>query len=99
MLSRKMIILFPLIIWVAISLGIYSGCFVSIINDSIKDTAKKTENEKTALAMFTMIALGIGEIAGSITSGIIIDKLGYKIEVFFLMVFTGIAFGLLIIIN
>ncbi|CDW90286.1 major facilitator superfamily protein [Stylonychia lemnae] len=73
--SKKMLPLIPQLIWLGISIAVYSGLFLIIIIDtqSIGD-----DQYKFSQSMLTMVSFGIGEIVGSLVSGFMIDKYGNK---------------------
>jgi MFS family permease len=63
------------VFWTGISLAVYTGQLVPIIDDTIPgdDT-----NDKFMKSMFAMVALGIGEMVGGLFIGQIIDRYGNK---------------------
>ncbi|CDW72896.1 major facilitator superfamily protein [Stylonychia lemnae] len=73
--SKRMLPLIPQLIWVGISIAVYSGIFVIIIIDT---QTKGDDQQKFSNSMLALVSLGAGEIAGSILSGWMIDKYGNK---------------------
>ena len=71
-----MLTIVPYIIWSGLSNAIFGGTFMIIISNTVKLQHgiwdKKT---LTKYAFFCMMALGAGEIGGSIMNGKIVDKL------------------------
>ena len=61
----RMMALFPLMLVLAINLGIYSSVFAKMMTETMSNRTDWTSDEKTAKALLCMIALGIGEVLGS----------------------------------
>ncbi|CDW80475.1 major facilitator superfamily protein [Stylonychia lemnae] len=95
--SKKMLPLIPQLIWVGISVAIYSGILVIIIIDteSVGD-----DQYKVSQSMLTMVSFGAGEILGSLFSGWLIDKYGNKktalFNIFLVLIQTGLTLVYLI---
>ena len=77
MISKRMRRVLPLFVMNAISLAIYSGCFVNIIASTLKNQ-HYDENQELSVSLFAMIPLGVGGLLGSAIVGFIIDKFGSK---------------------
>ncbi|CDW79472.1 major facilitator superfamily protein [Stylonychia lemnae] len=73
--TKKMLPLIPQLLWVGISIAVYSGILVIIIIDTEKIG---DDQYKFSQSMLTMVSFGAGEIMGSIFSGWMIDKYGNK---------------------
>jgi len=93
-----MIHVMPLMIWGALSMAAYSGCFVNLITDTMSDR-DWNDNKKTEIALFAMIALGFGEMTGGLILGYVMDKFGQKIGITYCICQTVIAFTLFFIYN
>ena len=72
--SKRMLHVVPFILWSSLSYTIYSGSFVILMNKTMDSTW--SDNKKTQNSMYAMIALGFGEIFGSIICGKIMDTWG-----------------------
>lgn len=60
-----MMLVQPLIIWSAVSQSIYSGCFVPMMNATMKlDHPDWDDNTKLEYSLLAMIPLGLGEVIG-----------------------------------
>ncbi|CDW80605.1 major facilitator superfamily protein [Stylonychia lemnae] len=85
--SKKMRTLIPFLLWIGTSSAVYTGILVMIVIDtqSIGD-----DQYKFSQAMLTMVSFGAGEIVGSISTGIMIDKYGNKktamLNIFFVLI-------------
>ena len=62
-----MLYVLPLILWVAISLTTFTTLFVTMMSGSMD--SKLDSNKKTQYSMLAMVALGIGEMIGTIICG------------------------------
>ena len=72
-----MLYLLPYIIWNALSIAIFGGTFMVLIINSMEGIHDDwSEQKKTKYGFLCMIALGGGEIVGSLINGFIVDKLG-----------------------
>lgn len=67
-----MINFIPYIVWVGLSLSMFVGSFVVLMDDTMPDDW--SDNKKTEISMYTLISLGFGEIIGGFACGYIIDK-------------------------
>ena len=64
-----MLLVIPLILWVGLSIVIYSGILVSLFKKTMTNYPDWSSNEKTQNAMFTMTMFGVGEIIGALSCG------------------------------
>ena len=77
MVTRKMMLVIPFIIWSALSQSIISGCFVPMMNETMKDDYPTwSDNTKLEYALYAMVPLGVGEVIGSLYQGFIADRHG-----------------------
>lgn len=81
----------PLFMMNGISLSIYSGCFVSLITDTMREL-NWNENKKLSMSLFAMIPLGVGELCGSAFIGLFIDRHGSKKAVIAYLISVLIAY-------
>jgi integral membrane sensor domain MASE1 len=58
-----MMMIIPIILWSAISMGIFGSIFIPLISRSITDSGK-SENEADYESLFAMTFLGVAEIIG-----------------------------------
>lgn len=79
MVSPRMRILLPQIIWTGISLATYTGLMIPIIAETLPNDSTNDQFQK---AMFAMTALGVGEMMGGFFIGFIIDKVGNRAAVY-----------------
>ena len=94
--SKRFLPCIPEIAWTGISIAIYTGLLVPIISDSYTVDVSNPNSEESGKkefenSMLAMVALGVGEIVGSITMGIIVDHIGAKKSSFFNMFFIALA--------
>ncbi|CDW83344.1 major facilitator superfamily protein [Stylonychia lemnae] len=75
LVSERMRVLIPYIMWSGVSLSIYTGLLVEIIAGTIQSDS---EDQQMMKSLFAMVSLGIGEIVGGFYVGQIIDKFGSK---------------------
>lgn len=97
LVSKRMLILIPCMIWTAISVAIFSGTFIVIMTESMKVSFPDwTHNKINMYALFAMVSIGVGEIVGSFIQGYIIDKKGSKFSILPLLVLTAISITILL---
>lgn len=88
-----MLYIMPLIVWTALSQAAYSGSFVPLMYDTMKNLNNDwTDNEKLSVSLFAMIPLGAAEVIGGLLQGWISDKHGYKAGLYLVMGVSVIAF-------
>jgi hypothetical protein len=99
--SKRFLPCIPEIAWTGISIAIYTGLLVPIISESIIFDGTETADEKSKkefeLSMLAMVSLGVGEIVGSISMGLVVDHFGAKRSSFLNMFFIGSAAMLVVI--
>jgi fucose permease len=83
----------PLIIWTALSMAAYSGCFVNLMSSTM--AISWDSNKQFEVALFAMIPLGIGEMIGGLIFGSVNDKMGQKAGITYCLIMTIIAFAML----
>ena len=89
-----MLILFPLMVWSAISQAILSASLVPLLVTGMsKDWSHDKELEK---AKYAMIGLGVGEVIGGLGNGQLQDKFGYKIALKANLIQLVLAFAMVI---
>lgn len=72
-----MLYIMPLIIWTGLSQAGYSGSFVPLMYNTMKDDHDDwSDNKKLSMSLFAMIPLGAAEIIGSLSQGWVSDKFG-----------------------
>lgn len=74
LISKRMMLVLPLIIWSAVSQSIFSGCFVPMMNNTFGDDYNS--NEKLEFSLLAMIPLGLGSVIGGFVQGFVADKFG-----------------------
>ena len=67
MVSKRMKLFLPQLLWIGMSLAIYSGLLVTIIQTSLVDEID--ENKKNEKSMLALVAFGVGEIIGGMIIG------------------------------
>eukprot|EP00347_Sterkiella_histriomuscorum_P010332 403376713 len=72
-MSKRMRRLIPQLFWTGISIAYYSSALTPMITDTMKGSDNKLEK-----SMIAMVTFGIGEVAGGIIIGQIIDRRGSK---------------------
>ena len=104
MVSAKMMMVMPLIIFSAISLSVFAGVFISLMNrcmanslDLDPEFANTAHKNKTALLAMTL--LGAGEIFGGLIVGRIRDTKGNRIALLSEMCLLAIGIGMVIWLN
>ncbi|CDW84340.1 major facilitator superfamily protein [Stylonychia lemnae] len=91
--SARMRRLVPQLFWTGISIAFYSSALTPMITETIQDSGKKLER-----SMIAMVIFGIGQVAGSLLVGQIIDRRGSKYVsmlncgIIFIMTFCTLAF-------
>jgi hypothetical protein len=65
-ISKRMRLFLPQLLWIGISIAIYSGLLVPIITISLEGQSSEKQFEKSMLAM---VAFGVGEIFGGLLIG------------------------------
>jgi MFS family permease len=70
-----MIRLYPEIFWTGATLAINSSMLVNLMGDAVKHDGGD-EHKQFFLPLMAMIAFGVGEMAGSIFEGYLVDKYG-----------------------
>lgn len=70
--------------WTGFSISYFSGMLVLIMTDSMVYSNQGYDSStQYEYAMFAMVALGVGEIVGGQTMGVMVDKFGSKRSVIF----------------
>ena len=94
-----MIVLYPIILSTSINLGIYSSVSIKMMVDTMDDEALwgTDDKEKTSKALLCMLGLGVGEIAGSIAFGRVMDKCPIKCTVLINILAATIGYGSLLL--
>ena len=72
-MNSRMAILYPAMVSTALNLAILSSVFIKMMVDTMDDRTEWTDQTKDSNALFCMIALGVGEIVGSMAFGYITD--------------------------
>jgi MFS family permease len=75
--SRRMRMFLPQLLWIGVSIAVYTGILVPMINLSLKDVANS--NTRFEYSMFAMVAFGLGEIVGGLLIGQVVDRRGSKL--------------------
>ncbi|CDW79582.1 major facilitator superfamily protein [Stylonychia lemnae] len=94
MISKRMLLFLPQLLWIGVSIAIYSGLLVTIIQTSLTEETIDKKNEKSMLAL---VAFGFGEIFGALIIGQIVDRVNSRIASLFNCLFIAIATILTII--
>ena len=89
--------LYPVMVSTALNLGILSGVFIKMMVDTMDDRTSWDDQEKDSNALLVMIALGVGEIVGSMAFGHITDKFTTNRTIAINMVTCSIGYGFLIL--
>jgi predicted MFS family arabinose efflux permease len=75
MSSKRMRLFLPQMAWTGASLAFYSGMLVPIITVTLNDQLQSKQFE---FSMLCMVALGVGEMSGSLFIGQIIDRISSR---------------------
>lgn len=80
MISGKMLMIIPVIIWSAMSVSIFGSIFIGLITRVLQtmDGYKDNDDKQNETALFTMTLLGFGEIFGGQFVGFINDRFSTK---------------------
>jgi len=81
--SKRLIFFLPQQIFTGISIAYYSGMLVPILTASIDSEDQQLQFQKSLLAM---VALGAGEMIGSLIQGQVVDKVGNRTPVIIIVV-------------
>ena len=73
--------LYPTIIVTALSQGVFSQCFITMMENAMDGTDIKDKNQEPD-ALLCMIGLGVGEIGGAIAFGKIQDSMTHQKTIF-----------------
>ena len=65
----------PQLAWTGISISVYTALLVPVITETV---SYKSKSEQFELSMLAMVALGVGEIFGALSMGVIVDRFGPK---------------------
>eukprot|EP00347_Sterkiella_histriomuscorum_P021544 403333605 len=95
LISKRMLIFLPQLLWIGVSIAIYSGLLVTIIQTSLTDVTNI--NKKNEKSMLALVAFGVGEIVGAMIIGQIVDRMNSTIASFFNVLFIAITTVLTII--
>lgn len=95
--DKRMASLYPIIFSTALNLAILSSVFIKMMVATMDDRTDWSDQDKDSNALLVMIALGVGEILGSLVFGKITDKFTTKntIKVNMLACIVGYAFIIL----
>ena len=95
----RMAMLYPVMVSTSINIGIFSSVFIKIMTDSMEQEVEieVDSTEQTSKALFCMLGLGVGEIAGSLVIGHILDKCSLKCTILLQCLVVALAYALLII--
>lgn len=75
--------------WIGVSIAIYSGLLVSIIQSSLQDvTDFNKKNEKSMLAL---VAFGFGEIFGGLIIGQVVDRRNSRVAALWNSCFVAVT--------
>ena len=75
MFSRRMSLFLPQIFWTGISTAYWSGLIATIVARTIPE---KSENDQLIASLYALSVLGVGEMVGSATMGLTVDKLSSR---------------------
>ena len=84
-----------MIMWTGCSVAIYTSFLVTLMSKTMDDSWP--DDKKSKFSLLAMIGLGIGEIIGSLISGQVLDRFGYKKMSFFIMMTMATA-GVIVIL-
>lgn len=87
-LTKRMRWFLPQLLWIGISIAIYSGLLVPIISLSLQGENNEKQFEKSMLAMVTF---GVGEIVGGLVIGQVVDRKNSKIASLYNVGFVGLT--------
>ena len=95
--DKRIATLYPLIFSTALNLAILSSVFIKMMVATMDDRTDWSDQDKDSNALLVMIALGVGEILGSLVFGKITDTFTTKntIKVNMLACTVGYAFIIL----
>ena len=91
LINPRMLLLVPLFILSAFSIGIFAAVLVPLMTDAIKanpDTQDWPSAQSNKFCLLAMIGLGVGEMGGAILFGKIQDKMGNKVAVILCMILS-----------
>lgn len=95
LLNKRIAKLYPLMAAAAINIGIFSSVFVRMLEDTMVDITKWSDEEKTSNALLCMLGLGFGEISGSLVFGKVTDKLPPKTTIMINAITMTVGYGCL----
>jgi predicted MFS family arabinose efflux permease len=75
-ISKRMRWFLPQLLWIGISIAIYTGILVPMITLSLKD--HPDINTRFEKSMYAMVSFGFGEIVGGLLIGQVVDRKGSK---------------------
>mmetsp|Transcript_6227 Transcript_6227/g.4696 ORF Transcript_6227/g.4696 Transcript_6227/m.4696 type:complete len:85 (-) Transcript_6227:142-396(-) len=73
-LDTRMRKVIPVLGWSGVSLAIYIGMFINLMEESMDESW--SDNERIEKALTVMISLAIGELIGTLIYGFLLDKVG-----------------------
>ena len=94
--SKRMLIFMPIVAQTAFTVSIYGSLMIKIIVETMVDEAWD-DQKKNSTALLCMVGLGVGEIAGSLILGIVLDKCSMTVSVFVGLLINMLGLGTLII--
>ncbi len=65
------------------------------MNNTFDESKGWSSDKKLSESLFAMIPLGVGEVIGGLVLGKILDKLGHRSTLVFIIVVTAVAYALL----
>lgn len=99
MISKRMLHMFPLIIWSALSLCIFSGLFIVFFTEMQAPITQEEKRKALQYGLLCMMTMGVAEMIGGFIVTPVINVKGMRAGVFVCLGFTSIAFAVFIILN
>ena len=97
LMNPRIATLYPAMISTALNLGIISSVFIKMMVDTMDDDVSWSKQTKDSNALFCMIALGVGEIFGSMAFGYITDNFTTNQTGLINIITCSIGYGFLIL--
>ena len=89
--------LYPIFLTLALNLAIYSSVFIKMMVYTMDDSLGLSDQDKNSNALLVMVALGVGEILGSLAFGHVTDKFTYRNTIFVNMLACTASYAFLVL--
>ena len=90
--TKRMLMVVPLMLWNGLSLAIYQGSFVVIINRALDLDPTLDPSSKLSIAMYAFVPFGFAQVFGGLVVGKIIDKWRQRAGILVTIAFTILAY-------